>query len=66
MVEVRVKGGDLERALYLFKKKIGKEGIFRELKERGLPKRSERKRKKQWIAAKRKERAKSRLGRRER
>lgn len=64
MLTVRVFHGNLERAIKGLKRKIVMDGIFSEIREQGLPKRSERKRKKQWIAAKRKQRAKSRLEKR--
>lgn len=64
MLTVRVFHGNLERAIKGLKRKIVMDGIFCEIRKQGLPKRSERKRKKQWIAAKRKQRAKSRLEKR--
>ena len=34
MIEVQVRGGNLEKAMRVLKKKVQKEGIVRELKER--------------------------------
>ena len=34
MIEVEVRGGNLEKAMRVLKKKVQKEGIVRELKER--------------------------------
>ena len=64
MLAVRVIDGNLERAIRGLKRKIGVDGIFSEIKKRGFAKKSERRRKKEWISKRRKERAKSRLGER--
>ena len=34
MIEVKVREGNLKRALYLFNRKVGKSGILRESRER--------------------------------
>jgi len=34
-VEIKVSGNDVERALEILKRKLGKEGLFKEIKQRG-------------------------------
>ena len=61
MIEVQVRGGNLEKAMRVLKKKVQKEGIVRELKERQFyrkPSEIKREAKKQGIKNYKKKQAK--------